>query len=156
MGQNPIFVIEFFSSNTILADFEKRQTEPLRKESIFSVKKIANTLKPMIKNIVDKLDRSRVKITNRRMNGSFTSPNSSILKEKYLNDLVNEFEESKSRTNSKRVSLNESNNSNLLNQLSKSQNIKETEVKPKRSLKDMVSKAFNLSTNTNTKNVSKS
>lgn len=141
------------------------------KDSIFSVKNISKTLKPMINNIITTVERNKVKIKNRRMNGSFCSPNSSsILKERYINELVNEFEESRSksrgssRISSKRNSFNNKenmfpSNSNVFDKLSKSQNIIENQVKPKRTLKEMFSKAFNFtqsSTNKGGKDVSQS
>jgi hypothetical protein len=153
------------------ANKESKESKAVKvlKESIFSVKNICVTLKPMINNIIQTIDRNSVKIRNRRINGSFCSPNSSsILKEKYINELVNEFEESRSKSrgssklSSKRDSIIFPNNSNLFNKLSKSNNNdNEKEEKPKRTLKEMFSKAFNFNqtptnNNNNIKDVSNS
>jgi hypothetical protein len=149
------------------------------KESIFSVENICKTLKPMINNIIQTVERSDVKIRNRRINGSFCSVNSSsILKEKYINELVNEFEESRSKSRgsskySPKINSNIfPNSSNAFDKLSKTHNVNsnviEKEEKPKRTLKEMFSKAFNFNQsqsnnncnnnniNNNAKDVSKS
>ena len=67
------------------------------KDSLFSLKNIAKTLKPTIKKIIDNLTNTK-RLIRGRSNTSMRSNDSSILKEKYLNDLVNEFEDDKSKS----------------------------------------------------------
>ena len=166
----------------------KEQSE----SNIFSVKNIAKTLMPTIKKIIDSLNNSRTKSMRGRANQSVRSPNdSSFVKEKYINDLINEFEEDRSRSGSRRSSvsaslitanLNKNNQTDNLNSDNKSGNktinndltnisnkkaalnnsnnstinvvknansiaaSKAAEVKPKRTIREMFSKAFNFST----------
>lgn len=84
--------------------------------NIFSLKNIAKTLKPTIKKIIDQLNISKANLMRGKTNHSRSPNDSSFIKEKYINDLINEFEEDRSRSGSRKSSVSVSKkNSSLIN-----------------------------------------
>lgn len=92
------------SNRPSVTQYEDFTKKILIKDSIFSVKNIAKTLKPTIKKIIDSLQNREKRLNRMRMNSSLRNSNGSILKEKYINDLISEFEEDRSRSGSRRSS----------------------------------------------------
>lgn len=85
-------------NNTLIAQYEELNKKKGCKESLFSVNNIAKTLIPTIKKIiqsikpVDKVPAAGKATNKKNLNDS------SFLREQYINDLINEFEDEKSIT----------------------------------------------------------
>jgi len=122
--------------------------------NVFSLKNIAKTLKPTITKIIDSLNKSQKAIRG-RANTSGRSPNeSSIIKEKYINDLINEFEENRSRSGSRNSSKSVSRKKeSLLNVVNNVNFDKKSESeKIKNALSGIAIKNENFNFNTNNSN----
>lgn len=114
-------------NQTLISHFDELNKKENKKnendKNIFSVNNIAKTLKPTIKKIIDALNNSKSKANRGRLNNSRRSNESSFLKEKYINELINEFEEDKSRSLSRGSSRSINKNKSITNQFNKAETL---------------------------------